>query len=54
MIQTFRHKGLRLFEDGDPSGVQAVHVGKLLRIMARVHATRVVSDMNLPGIGSIR
>jgi hypothetical protein len=35
MIKTIRHKGLkRLFEQDDPSGVNAEHVGKLRNILA--------------------
>ena len=50
MIRTFRHKGLRrLFMDDDRRGVRADHAGKLGRILARLHAARTVSDMDLPG-----
>jgi proteic killer suppression protein len=50
MIRTFRHKGLRrLFTDDDRRGVRADHADKLKRILARLHAARVVSDMDLPG-----
>ena len=50
MISTFRHKGLRrLFEDDDARGVRADHADKLARILARLHAARSPSDMNLPG-----
>ena len=50
MIRTIRHKGLRrLFEDDDPRGVRADHAEKLLRILARLHAARVITDMDLPG-----
>jgi len=50
MIRAFRHKGLRrLFEDDDSRGVRADHAHKLRRILARLHAARVVSDMDLPG-----
>jgi proteic killer suppression protein len=50
MICTFRHKGLRRsFEDDDARGVRADHADKLRRILARLHAARRVSDMDLPG-----
>jgi proteic killer suppression protein len=38
-----------LFVDDDRRGVQAGHVDKLLRILARLNAARTVSDMDLPG-----
>ena len=50
MIRSFRHKGLRrLFEDGEARGVLAEHVEKLRRILARLHASNIVADMDLPG-----
>lgn len=50
MIRSFRHKGLRrLFEDGEARGVRADHAEKLRRILARLHASGVVADMDLPG-----
>jgi proteic killer suppression protein len=50
MIRTIRHKGLkRLFEQDDPSGVNAEHVGKLRNILATLHAARTVDHMDLPG-----
>ena len=50
MIRSFRHKGLRrLFVDDDRRGVQAGHVDKLRRILARLHAAHTVSDVDLPG-----
>jgi proteic killer suppression protein len=50
MIRTIRHKGLkRLFEQDDPSGVNAEHVGKLRNILATLHAARAVDHMDLPG-----
>ena len=49
MIRTIRHKGLkRLFEDGDPSGVNPEHVDKLLNILATLHAAPTVGHMDLP------
>jgi toxin HigB-1 len=50
MIRTIRHKGLkRLFEQGDPSGVNQEHVAKLRNILATLQAAPAVAHMNLPG-----
>ena len=50
MIQTIRHKGLKLlFQEDRPSGVNPEHVGKLRNILARLSAARIVADMDLPG-----
>jgi toxin HigB-1 len=50
MITTIRHKGLRrLHETDDPRGVMADHADKLRRILARLDASRVAVDMDLPG-----
>jgi proteic killer suppression protein len=50
MIKTFRHKGLkRLFEQDNPSGVNAEHVGKLRNILATLHAVTIIAHMDLPG-----
>jgi proteic killer suppression protein len=49
-IKQFRHKGLqRLFEAGSKSGVQASHVPKLRRQLARLDAASRAQDMNVPG-----
>jgi proteic killer suppression protein len=49
-IQSFRHRGLRrLFEDDDPRGVKAEHLGKLGRIPSALDAADGIGDMNLPG-----
>jgi proteic killer suppression protein len=49
MIRTIRHKGLRrLFEQDDPSGVNAEHVSKLRDILATLHAAPAVAHMDLP------
>ena len=49
MIKSFRHKGLqRLFDDDNPRGVNAEHVGKLRNILATLHAAPTVEHMNLP------
>ena len=51
MIKTIRHKGLkRLFEQDDPSGVNAEHAGKLRNILATLHAAPTVAHMDLPGL----
>jgi proteic killer suppression protein len=50
MIKTIRHKGLkRLFEEDDPRGLDAEHVGKLRDILATLHAAPTVTHMDLPG-----
>jgi proteic killer suppression protein len=50
MIRSIRHRGLkRLYQDDDPSGLNAEHVNKLRDILARLDAARVVTDMDLPG-----
>ena len=50
MIRTIRHKGLkRLFEQYDPSGANAEHVGKPRNILATLHAARTVDHMDVPG-----
>ena len=49
-LPTFRHKGLKpLFEQGDPGGVNAEHVGKLRNILATLHAATTIAHMDLPG-----
>jgi proteic killer suppression protein len=50
MIRTMRHQGpKRLFEQGDPSGVNPEHVGKLRNILATLQAARTVAHLDLPG-----
>ncbi len=50
MIRSIRHKGLkRPHEDDDPRGVMAEHVQKLRDILARLDASRTVTDMDVPG-----
>jgi toxin HigB-1 len=49
VIRTIRHKGLkRLFEQDDPSGVNAEHVVKLRDILATLQAAPAVAHMDLP------
>ena len=50
MIRTIRHKGLkRLFEQGDPNGVNSEHIDKLRNILATLQAAPTVTHMDLPG-----
>jgi proteic killer suppression protein len=50
MIRSFRHKGLkRLHEDDDARSLNAGHVEKLRRILARLDIARVPQDLDLPG-----
>jgi proteic killer suppression protein len=52
MIVGIRHKGLRLyFEKGDASRLQPQHLGKIRLILTRLHAAKVINDMNIPGYG---
>ncbi|MEP5232078.1 MAG: type II toxin-antitoxin system RelE/ParE family toxin [Alloalcanivorax sp.] len=50
MIKSFRHKGLRRFyETGATKGIQAKHVPKLRRQLARLDVAAGPQDMNVPG-----
>jgi len=50
MIRSFRHKGLRRFhETGSRSGIQPAHAARLRRLLARLDAASLVSDMAFPG-----
>ena len=50
MIKSFRHKGLEQFyETGSTRGIQASHAPKLRRQLARLDASVVPQDMNIPG-----
>lgn len=50
MIRSIRHKGLRrLYEDNDHRGVAARLVQRLRDILARLDASTMVTDMDLPG-----
>ncbi len=50
MIESFRHKGLkRLYDEDDARGVLAEHAVKLRNILARLDASTVAEDMDLPG-----
>ena len=49
-IRSFKSRALkRLYIKGDASKVQAKHVPKLRRQLARLNKSRVASDMDLPG-----
>jgi len=50
MIQSFRHKGLRLlFKKGDRRKVQADYADKIERILARLEEASEAGNMDLPG-----
>lgn len=50
MIRTFKHKGLQaFFETGITAKLKASHVKKLRLILAKLHASVQVEDMNFPG-----
>ncbi|MGQ0465511.1 MAG: type II toxin-antitoxin system RelE/ParE family toxin [Sporichthyaceae bacterium] len=49
MIVGFRHKGLeKLYRDGTKKGVQAAHVGKLLRILSALDVAQTAADLAIP------
>lgn len=50
MIESFQHKGLRLFfEDDNPSKLQAHHVEKIRRILYRLDEAETIDDLNVVG-----
>ena len=50
MIRSFRHKGLkRLYLDDDARSLNADHVEKLGRILARLDIAKVPQELDLPG-----
>ena len=50
MIQSFRHKGLKLlYENGDRRKVQPQYADKIERILARLDEASEVGNMDLPG-----
>ena len=52
MIKNFKHKGLeKLYTTGSKQGVKPEHVSRLRLILARLDASSVPEDMNLPGLG---
>nr|VFJ44456.1 MAG: proteic killer suppression protein [Candidatus Kentron sp. FM]VFJ53250.1 MAG: proteic killer suppression protein [Candidatus Kentron sp. FM]VFK10087.1 MAG: proteic killer suppression protein [Candidatus Kentron sp. FM] len=52
MIESFRHKGLRVFyESGRTKGIQAKHAIRLRMQLAALDTARTIDDMNIPGFG---
>lgn len=50
MIDSFQHKGLRLFfEHDDPSKLQPHHVEKIRRILYKLDEATEINDMNVVG-----
>ena len=50
MIESIRHKGLRLFwEKGDRSKLPATQIAKIRLILTLLHNAKAVEDMNSPG-----
>ena len=50
MIESFRHKGLKLFfETGKESGINRAHTKKLQLLLANLNACVDLREMNLPG-----
>ncbi len=50
MIQTFKHKGLKLFfTTGSTAGIQQEHAKRLRRILAHLNAAEIIETMNIPG-----
>jgi toxin HigB-1 len=48
MIESFRHKGLKLlFDDDNPKGVNAEHVRKIKQILALLDAAQQVAGLDL-------
>jgi proteic killer suppression protein len=51
VIRQFKHKGLkRLFESGDPKGINPQHVTRLRRILALLETAETLADMDLPSL----
>lgn len=50
MIKSFQHKGLeQFFLSGSKAGIQPVHANRLRLQLARLEASKMPEDMNLPG-----
>jgi proteic killer suppression protein len=50
MIESFKHKGLRLFfEKGDDSKIMSVHKRRIRMILTLLQAASTIQDMNFPG-----
>jgi len=51
MIKSFRHKGLKkLYETGSQHGINPDHLNRLRLILARLDASQLPKDMDLPGL----
>jgi proteic killer suppression protein len=51
MIRRFRHRGLkRLYDADDRRGLNAEHVEKIRRVLARLDQAARPEDMDLPGL----
>ena len=51
MIKSFKHKGLeKFFLKGTKAGIKPEHAKRLRLILARLHASKVPKDMQLPGL----
>jgi proteic killer suppression protein len=52
MIESFKHKGLRLlFEADNPKGVNPEHVRKIRQILGVLHAAQTIDALKLPTFG---
>jgi proteic killer suppression protein len=52
MIESIRHKGLRLFwEENDASKLPAAHVGKIRLVLTLLNSAGRVEDASFPGSG---
>jgi proteic killer suppression protein len=52
MIESIRHKGLRLFwEKNDLSRLPAAHIKKVRLILTLLHNVKNIEDMDFPGSG---
>jgi proteic killer suppression protein len=50
MINSFKHKGLRLFfENNDPSRLQPHHIEKLRRILYRLDESKSIEELDVVG-----
>jgi toxin HigB-1 len=55
MIVSFKHRGLkRFFEEDNPRKLPPDMVDRIKAILARLHQTEVIEDMNVHPTGSIR
>jgi len=51
VIKNFRHKGLKkLYESGSRQGIKPEHANRLRLIIARLDASQLPQDMDLPGL----